>query len=161
MAARERTALHSLVSLYSSSRTIVINSLFLVVYSLFFYLVIRYSNFGYFLLTIPLALLLLFVASSSVLATVAVRFIWLSAARRRFLALAPSPTALVVGSVVASCACNIPVLGPVLYFLGLNALAVSSVISFIAQYQVYIVSAIVLVNAASTYYYLRLISRMG
>lgn len=155
------STLHSLVVLYSSSRTMALNALLLVAYYSFFYLVIRYSNFGYFLLTLPVGLLLLFVVSSSVLATVAIRFIFVSAARRRFLALAESPAALVVGSVVASCACNIPLLGPLLYFLGLNALAVSTVISFVAQYQAYIVSALVVLNVASTYYYLRLIARIS
>jgi len=148
-----------LVAVYSSVPTIILNLSLLAVYYSIFYLLIRYSNFGYFLLTIPLSLLLLFVASSSVLTTVAVRFFLLSAKRRRLLALAPSPIAFIVGSVVASCACNIPLLAPVLYLLGLNALAVSGVLSFLAQFQVYIISSLVIVNAASTYYYLRLISR--
>ena len=148
-----------MVAVYSSVPTIILNLSLLAVYYSIFYLLIRYSNFGYFLLTIPLSLLLLFVASSSVLTTVAVRFFLLSAKRRRLLALAPSPIAFIVGSVVASCACNIPLLAPVLYLLGLNALAVSGVLSFLAQFQVYIISSLVIVNAASTYYYLRLISR--
>jgi len=159
MASNEPTALRSLVALYSSAGTITLNFLLLVVYYSIFYLLIQYSNFGYFLLTIPFALLLLFVASSSVLATVAVRFILISARKRRLLALTPSPVAFIVGSVVASCACNIPLLAPLLYLLGLNALAVSGVLSFLAQFQGYVISAIVIVNAASTYYYLRLISR--
>jgi len=160
MAASRPTPLRSLVLLYSSVATIALNLAFAAVYYGLFYLVIQYSNFGNFLLTIPISLLLLFVASSSILATVAVRFVMLSA-RRRLLALAPGPVAFAVGSVVASCACNIPLLAPLLYFVGLNALAVSSVLAFLAQYQVYVMAAIVLVNALSTYYYLRLIARAG
>jgi len=66
-----------------------------------------------------------------------------------------------VGAIVASCACSIPLIGPVLYFIGLNAIEVSGVISFLASYQEIIIEAIVVLDAVGIIYYLRLMSRSG
>jgi hypothetical protein len=63
-----------------------------------------------------------------------------------------------VGVVVASCSCSLPLLVPALYFIGLNAVEVSGVISFLASYHI---GAVVLLDVLSIYYYLRLISRAG
>lgn len=151
--------LRTLVALYSSWKTILTNVVFFAAYYLLFYEMIIHSNAGFFLLTIPFSLLVLFVLASSVLATVAVSYLRLSLRRRSFPGVAQSPIGVALGALVAGCACNLPLLAPVMYFIGLNSLEVSGVISFLAAYQQTIIEVIVVINALSIYYYLRLISR--
>jgi hypothetical protein len=153
--------LRTLVFLYSSWKTLLTNGVFFVAYYLLFYELIVHSNSGYFLLTIPFSLLVLFVLASSALATVAVSYLRLSLRRRSLSGVAQSPIGVAVGAFVASCSCNLPLLAPIMYFLGLNAVEVSGVISFLAAYQQVIVEAIVVIDALSIYYYLRQISRSG
>jgi len=153
--------LRTLVSLYSSWKTLLTNGVFFAAYYLLFYELIVHSNSGYFLLAIPFSLLVLFVLASSALATVAVSYLRLSLRRRSLPGIAESPIGVVVGAFVASCSCNLPLLAPVMYFVGLNSLEVSGVISFLAAYQQTIVEAIVVIDVLSIYYYLRQISRSG
>jgi len=153
--------LHSFVVLYSSWMTLLTNGVFFVVYYLIFYAVIFYSNFGYFLLTIPFYLLALLVLVSSTLATVAVSYLRISRRKSTIPGMAQSPIGVALGAFVASCSCSLPLLAPALYFIGLNALEVSGIISFFAAYQETIIEALVVLDFISIYYYLRLISRSG
>jgi hypothetical protein len=153
--------LHSLVAVYSSWTTILTNALFFVGYFLLFYAVIYYSNFGFFLLTVPSYLLGLLVLASSCSATVAVAYLRISRRRNSIPGVAQSPIGVALVAFVASCSCNIPLLAPILYFIGLNAIEVSGVISFLASYQAAIFEVIIVVNLLSIYYYLSLISRSG
>ena len=153
--------LNSLVALYSSWTTLLTNGVLFAGYYLLFYAVIVYSNAGYFILTIPSYLLALLVLASSCSATVAVSYVRISRRRRSIAGVAESPIGFAMGALVASCSCAIPLLAPTLYFVGLNAIEVSGVISFLASYQTVIVEAIIVVNLLSIYYYLRLISRSG
>ncbi|HVB96041.1 MAG TPA: hypothetical protein VND41_05520 [Nitrososphaerales archaeon] len=151
--------LRTFVSLYSSWKTLLTNGVFFAAYYVIFYELIVHSNSGYFLLTIPFYLLVSFVLASSVLATVAVSYLRISLRRRSLPGIAQSPIGVAIGTFVASCSCNIPLLVPLMYFIGLNSLEVSGVISVLAAYQTVIVEAIVVVDALSIYYYLRQISR--
>jgi hypothetical protein len=155
--------LRTLLSLYSSWKTLLTNSVFFVAYYLLFYELIVRSNAGFFIPTIPTSLLVVFVLASSALATVAVSYLRLSISlRKRSLpGVAQSPIGLAVGAFVASCSCNLPILAPLMYFVGLNAIEVSGVISFLAAYQQAIVEAIILFDALSIYYYVRQIARSG
>jgi hypothetical protein len=153
--------LRTLVSLYSSPSTLAINVFFFVGYYVLFYEVIVRSNSGLFILTIPFPLLVAFVLASSLLATVAVEYLRISLRRRGVPGVAGSPLSVAVGAFVASCSCNLPLLAPLLYFIGLNSLEVSGVISFLAAYQQTIVEALILLDIASLYYYLKQISRAG
>jgi len=153
--------LHSFLVLYSSRMTLITNGVFFVVYYLVFYTAILYSNFGYFLLTIPFYLLALLVLASSSLATVAVSYLRLTRRKSTLSGMAQSPIGVALGAFVASCSCSLPLLAPALYFIGLNALEVSGIISFFASYQEAIIEAIVVLDVLSIYYYLRLISRSG
>jgi len=153
--------LRILVALYSSWKTLLVNAgMFAAYYWLFYETIVR-SNSGFFLLTIPYSLLVLLVLASSVLATVAISYVRLSVRKRSLPGVAQSPIGVAVGAIVASCACSIPLLAPALYFIGLNAIEVSGVISFLASYQADIIDAIVLLDVLSIYYYLRIISRTG
>ena len=153
--------LRSFLVLYSSWMTVLTNIVFFVAYYLIFYAAILYSNFGYFLLTIPFYLLALLVLVSSSLATVAVSYLRLSRRKRTFTGMAQSPIGVALGAFVASCSCSLPLIAPALYFIGLNALEVSGIVSFFASYQEAIIEAIVVLDIVSIYYYLRLISRAG
>jgi hypothetical protein len=157
----EAGVLRTLVSLYSSWTTLLMNAVFFAAYYLLFYELILRSNSGYFLLAIPLSLLVAFVLASSALATVAVSYLRISLRRRVLPGVVESPVGLALGAIVATCSCNLPLLAPAMYFIGLNSLEVSGVISFLAAYQQAIVWAIVAINVLSIYYYLRQISRSG
>ncbi|MDA4115438.1 MAG: hypothetical protein OK442_02650 [Thaumarchaeota archaeon] len=149
------------VTLYSSWKTILANAVFFAAYYLLFYELIVRSNAGYFLLTIPYSLLVLIVLASSMQATVAVFYLRLALRRRSLAGVAQSPVGVALGAFVATCSCNLPLIGPLLYFIGLNSLEVSGVLSFLAAYQQAIVWAIVVVDTLSIVYYLRQISRSG
>jgi hypothetical protein len=153
--------LRALVSLYSSWTTLLVNGVFFVAYYAVFYELITRSNSGYFLLTVPLSLLVGFVLASSVLATVAVLYLRLSLRRRALPGIVESPVGVAVGTFVVSCSCNLPLIAPLMYFLGLNSIEVSGVESFLAAYQQSIVGLIILLDIVSIYYYLRQISRSG
>jgi len=153
--------LRTLITLYSSWKTLLTNVFFFGAYYLLFYELILHTNGGYFLLTIPFSLLILIVFASSVQATVAVAYLRLALRRRSVAGVAQSPVGVALGAFVATCSCNLPLLGPVMYFIGLNSLEVSGVLSFLAAYQEDIVEAIVVIDVLSVYYYLRQIARAG
>lgn len=159
--ANEHGILRSLVVLYSSWTTILTNAFFFAGYYALFYEVILYSNSGYFLLTISWYLLVLLVLASSCSATIAVSYLRATRKRRSLPGVAQSPVGVALGALIASCSCTLPVLAPLLYLIGLNAVEVSGVISFLASYQSAIFGAIIAFNLLSIYYYLRLISRSG
>ncbi len=159
--AGEAGIIRSLVVLYSSWTTLLTNGIFFAGYYALFYEVIVNSNSGYFLLAIPTYLLVLLVLTSSCSATVAVSYLRISRRRRSIPGVVESPLGVALGAFVASCSCTLPLIAPALYFIGLNALEVSGVISFLASYQTTIFEVIVVVNLVSIYYYLRLVSRSG
>jgi len=157
----EAGVLRSLIALYSSLTNLLTNGAFFAAYYIVFYEAIVRSNAGFFLLTIPYYLFFLLVLASSILATVAISYLRVSRRKRSLTGVAQSPISVAVGAIVASCACSIPLIGPVLYFIGLNAIEVSGVISFLASYQEIIIEAIVVLDAVGIIYYLRLMSRSG
>jgi hypothetical protein len=126
--------LHSFLVLYSSWTTLLTNGVFFAAYYLAFYASILYSNFGYFLLTIPFYLFALLVLASSTLATVAVSYLRISRRKGTLPGMAQSPIGVALGAFVASCSCSLPLIAPALYFIGLNALEVSGIVSFFASY---------------------------
>lgn len=153
--------LHTLIALYSSWKTLLTNAVFFAAYYLLFYELILHTNGGYFLLTIPYSLLFLIILASSAQATVAVAYLRLALRRRSVVGVAQSPVGVALGAFVATCSCNLPLLGPLMYFIGLNSLEVSGVLSFLAAYQEAIVEVIIVVDVLSVYYYLRQIARSG
>ena len=156
---KEAGVLRSLFAVYSSWMTLVTNGALFAAYYVVSYEAIVRSNSGFFLLTIPYSLFVLLILASSILATVAIFYLRVSRRRRALSGVAQGPVSVALGALVVSCACSIPLLGPFLIFIGLNAVEVSGIISFIASYQGTLIEAIVLVDAAGIFYYLRLISR--
>ena len=148
--------------LFSSPRTLALSAVLFVCYWVLFYELIRYAGQGYFLVAVPLYLLVLFVLSSSILATVGIEYLRAATRRRRgAVGFAQSPLTVLAGTAVVSCACNIPLLAPLLYFVGMNSLGVSAVISSLAQLQVPLVVAMTGLNALSVLYYLKLMGASG
>ena len=68
---------------------------------------------------------------------------------------------MLAGTAVVSCACSAPLLAPLFYFVGMNSLGVSSVISSLAQLQEPLVLGMIALNALSVLYYLKLIGASG
>jgi len=159
---QKRNIAWTFARLYSSPGTLAMGVALFGFYWVLFYELIKYAGEGFFLVAVPLPLLVLFVLSSSVLATVSIAYLRSSTRRRRgAVGVAQSPLTLAAGTAVVTCACNIPLLGPLLYAIGMNSLSVSAVISSLAQYQEPLVLAMIGLNALSACYYLRLIGATG
>ena len=127
-------------------------------YWLVFFELIKYAGRGFFLVTVPLPLLIAFIISSALLSTLSVAYLRSAYRKRRgVIAAAQSPIAVAVGTVVVSCACEIPFLAPLLYFLGMGSLGVSAVVSYLAQVQEPLIVVLTVLNVVSAVYYLRLI----
>jgi hypothetical protein len=144
--------------LFSSPGTLATCAVLFGFYWVVFYELVRYAGQGYFLVAAPLSLLVLFVLSSSVLATISIAYLRLAARRRRgAVGVAQSPLMVAAGTAVVTCACNLPLLAPLLYSIGMNSLSVSAVISSFARFQEPLVLAMTGLNALSACYYLKLL----
>lgn len=129
----------------------------------FFYLfryLIASNNHGIFLVLMPIYIIYALVATSGILFSISVFTMLSSIASRRIGAIggiegviAPS-----IGGLVASCACTFPLLESVLLFLGVNTFDAIGIVSAIDGYQVWIISAMTLINLGLIYYYLGKIS---
>lgn len=129
-----------------------------MVYWFLFYDLVKYASSGFFLVEVPVWLLVVFVLSSSVLATLAITYLRGATRKRRsVIGIAQSPITVAAGTAVVTCACNIPLLAPFLYFVGMNSVGVSVVISEVARFQEPLVLAMIGVNLLTGFYYLRLI----
>jgi len=143
---------------FSSPWTLATEAVVFAIYWFVFYDLVRYASSGFFLVEVPVWLLVVFVFSSSVLATLAITYLRAATRKRRSaLGMAQSPIMVAAGTAVVTCACNIPLLGPFLYFIGMNSVGVSVVISEVARIQEPLVTAMIAVNALTAVYYLRLI----
>ena len=129
----------------------------------FFYLfryMIAANNHGIFLVLLPIYVIYALVATSGILFSISIFTMSYSIASRKLGAIgglegviAPS-----IGGLVASCACTFPLLESVLLFLGVNTFDAIGIVSAIDSYQVWIISAMILINLGMIYYYLGKIS---
>ena len=136
-----------------------------VVASILYYLLIKYvieaSSSGVFFLTVPIYLLYLLSMSSGFLLSTSIYSVGIS---MRYGPLgvgdgAASAALTLVGGLVTSCGCTTPLLATVLYSIGANALSVGGAISFVSANQDWMLSAVILLNAAFVYYSLGKVSR--
>jgi len=67
--------------------------------------------------------------------------------------------ASLLGSLFVSCSCQAPLLATLLYFIGLNAVEVSFLYTFLASYNAFILLAFIIVNILLIYYYLGIASQ--
>ncbi len=140
-----------------------LTALFIVLYYLFFYYTIVFSDRGLFLVTAPLYLVYLLVASAAVLLAVSVyaiaRSIHAKYAGAEGSALSIATSAL--NGLIVGCNCYAPILSSALYALGFGTLGVSSAISFLGDYQAELLVAFIAVNLVFLYYQLGRISRIS
>lgn len=146
---------------------IVTSPVFLIIFlvsCLVYYFVIEYiilsSSNGLFIVTVPTYLLYALVVTSALLLTISVYSIHLSF-RYKINSLtegAVSAVTVFFGSLVTSCGCSAPLLSVLLYSIGVNAIGVSGVISFLSYAQEPILIVMILINLIFIYYSLGKIS---
>ncbi len=124
-------------------------------YFLIFYYLVTTSNYGVFLVLVPVYLVYIMVASAGILLALGV--FSLSSALMKpvsgveegaFSAILPT-----VGGLVATCSCSYSVLAALLAFFGINAFEISGIVSGISLYQIWLIVAVVLLNIVMLYYY--------
>lgn len=150
-----RSRLDVFLSLITTPEYLALAAGSALAYFLVFYYLITASNFGIFLVTVPLSLAYIMVGSAGVLFSLGVYSVarallsYTSGAEEG----AASAVLPILGSLVATCGCSYSVLAGILAFLGINAFEVSGIISGVALYQSWLIVAIILVNLALIYYY--------
>ncbi len=131
-----------------------------LIYFLIFYNLIIASNYGIFLVTVPIYLVYAMIATAGILLSLGAFSISTALLSRAsglgggaFSAILPT-----VGGLVATCACSYSILASLLAFAGINAFEVSGIVSGIALYQLWIMSAIVALNLIMIFYYSGLVA---
>ncbi len=127
-----------------------------LLYFLVFHILVIASNYGIFLVTIPIYLVYIMVASAGFLLALSVFSIRTALIGRVSAAGEGALSAILptVGSLVATCACSYSLLASLLAFIGINAFEISSVVSSISLYQLWLIIAIIAVNLDMIFYYL-------
>jgi hypothetical protein len=148
-------------TVFREPRYIAIALLGAIAYYFVYFIIIRASNYGIFLITVPLYLIYAIAATSGILLalsafSIAKSLLSLKAGTAGGIASAFIPS---VGSMVATCACSYPILGSFLFFLGVNAFELSSIVSVISQYELEATFLIVVVNMLLLFYYSGRIAR--
>ena len=100
----------------------------------------------------------LLIATSAILLSLSMFGIVESRRRRKPLSKSSIPNGAIsvampsVGGLVASCGCETPILGSILYPLGLNFIAVGNVISFISRYNFTLLGIFIAINMMLIFY---------
>lgn len=123
-------------------------------YYYFILYIIRISNSGLVLITAPIYLIYLTVATSAVLLTVSIYSLRLSLKNMASDVSegAASIVTVFIGSLVSSCACTAPILGTILYGIGFDSLGVSGALSFVGSNQYLLLGIVSLANLFLIYY---------
>lgn len=130
----------------------------------FYYLLIEYvislnAVNGFTFITTPPVLIYLLVLSGAVLLTISIQSIRFSVSRIRSESEGVlSFLTMLVGGLIASCNCEVPVLASMLYLFAFSATTVSAFVSFIGSNQVAIFLVLIALNAGFSYYHLRKLS---
>jgi hypothetical protein len=154
-ASARRRRLASIRAVFSRPEHIGIAVIGAVIYYLLFYFLITQSDHGVFLLTIPAYMIYLLVITSGILLSISI-FSIRSLRRSKIKNGAPASFLSVAmpaaSGVIAGCSCEVPILGSILYPLGLNVFAVSGIISAIAVYGPALIAVFIAANLLSIYY---------
>ena len=156
----KRRLVHTLGFVYSQPTNLLVAIVSFLAYYALFLSIITYSNFGVFFITIPMAYLLLLMLSASVLLSLSFAYAKQAhgTGRARYGG-ATSPVTVVVGSFVASCTCVAPLVAPILYFFGFNALEVSGFLTLLQNLQISLFSAFIGLNLIATLFLLAALSQ--
>lgn len=158
--ARRSNRLLILREILTSPAYLILLIIFGVLYYFFIKYIVTVSSQGIFLVTIPTYLLYVLSASSALLLTVSAYSIHLSY-KYSFLGIedgAASAVTTFIGGLVTSCGCSAPLLAVILYGIGVNAIGVSSAMTFIAVNQYWFLGVVVLANLVLMYYSLGKVS---
>ncbi|MDE1855823.1 MAG: hypothetical protein KGH49_01125 [Candidatus Micrarchaeota archaeon] len=147
-------------ALYKSKLVLATTALLAIIYYYAIqYLIFLSSYHGAVFVTVPAPMLYLLAISGAVLLTISIHSIKLARSKLETESVGiASAVTTVVGGFVAGCSCTVPLLSSLLYLFALDALAVGSIISFIAAYQLYIFAALILLNILLSYYHLHKMS---
>lgn len=121
----------------------------LLVYDLFFHYMITTSDYGIFLVTVPLYLIYLLIVSAALLVTLGVysaSMIRYRSTKRGVSSGFYGTFSVLVGGISAGCACQAPILYGVLYFVGLNSLEASSFVTIFSSHEKSILEILILLN---------------
>lgn len=152
--------IETLRALYRSQSVVLITAAGGVIYYLLIQYLVRASNYGIFLITVPAPLLYLLILSSAVLLAISIYSITLS-----LNTLESSEVGVLgivttfAGGMVASCGCSAPILASVLYFFALNTATVSTFTSAVGNNQTTLIILLVFFNLAVSYYHISKLSK--
>ncbi len=129
-----------------------------MLYYALFQFVAGIGSHGIFLITLPEYAVAAASAASAVLLTIAV-YTTYNAGRQEVKKGAVgggvvSAVSTFIGGMVAGCGCSAPLLGTLLYAVGINVFGVSSAINYIGKYQMPIIGIVILIDVLLSYYYL-------
>ncbi|BCS91004.1 MAG: hypothetical protein ARM1_0461 [Candidatus Micrarchaeota archaeon] len=132
-------------SIFKSKQYILIFITALIAYFALYYYIILYSNEGVFISNPGILYTFILVdISSAFLLTLSIYGIRYT--KRAAGSAAYTNIAVIAGSLIGSCSCNVPILATIFYFFGLSAVSLSEAVSFIAKYNLYIFISILIIN---------------
>ncbi len=153
--------LKALTGIFSKPLYAIIGILSSIGYFTLFYLMVKSSNYGIFLLTVPVYVIYVISVTSGILLSLSLFSIFKSLLSVRT-GVAGGVLSVVlpsVGSTVITCACSYPIIGTFLLFVGVNALELSAAISTLARYDTAAAFLIIAINVVAIYYYLGRIAK--
>ncbi|MDE1768634.1 MAG: hypothetical protein KGH64_05030 [Candidatus Micrarchaeota archaeon] len=156
MPSRKLSRLEIFIAIFRRPAYIISTLISAAIFFYLFYYIIQASNRGIFLITLPIYFIYALVLTSGILFSISLYSIsraLLSRAQRLEGSIAgilmPS-----IGGLVASCACSFSILASVLIFFGINTFDALGLVSFLSQYQVWLIAILIALNLAIIYFYL-------
>ena len=149
---------HILKRVFTKPAYIAIAVAAFIAYNLFYNYLIKLSSYEIFITTVPMYMVDTLIATSAILLSLSVFGIMQSRRRRKSISKSAIPSSAIsvampsVGGLVASCGCETPILGSILYPLGLNFIAVGNVISFISRYNFTLLGIFIAINIMLIFY---------
>ena len=143
---------YALSSWFSLSVLIISTAIYFGVY----YYMILASSEGAYIVTAPIYLTYAIIFTSALLLTIGIY-----STKNALLRLRSSTSestasiiTLIAGGLFTSCGCSTPILGTILYTLGVGIIGRTNAIIFVSSNQAYLLLAILLINLLMIYYYL-------
>jgi hypothetical protein len=139
-----------LARVYGSWKYDLITIAAAILYYWIFEYLIEASSRGIILLSIPAYLIYILVITAAISITLGIFSLSHALRQRKILAGTSSSTvstfSVLAAGISVGCACQAPILYNLLYFLGLNTLEASSIVVGINDYQVQIISLLIILN---------------
>ncbi len=139
---------------YFSPYYLLLNIATFFAYYLFFIFVLGLTSREEFL-AIPSYIIYALAVSASMLLTISVYSVVSEISKAGVSTSLISALTTAAGGIFASCGCQTPIIGALLYAIGLNALAVSGIIAAIYAYRLLIFLLLIAINLLFAYYVLR------